>query len=170
MKIIAISDFKKCKDPFQITRLFEMGLDRFHVKEDLNELKVFLEGMDKKYLDQISYHGDGRMMQVESHGKFDFSKSESCHAIVEVLKSDKEYCFLSPIYDSISKKGYQSSFDFKELNEGLRFTRKANVFALGGITNDNLQEAIQLGFDGVAIKGFLWDLGNDPVEQFAKLI
>ena len=32
------------------------------------------------------------------------------------------------------------------------------------------QGAIQLGFDGVAVKGFLWGMGNNPIEQFAKLI
>ena len=43
--------------------------------------------------------------------------SVSCHSIEEILqwKPKADYCFLSPVFDSISKQGYRSGFAMNEL-------------------------------------------------------
>lgn len=170
MKIIAISDFNICNDPIQIANLFELGLYKYHIKEEKEQVIAFLEGLDVKYWDRLSFHGDGRDLKLNSHGRsMKFSTSESCHSLKELDSSQKEYCFLSPIFNSISKKGYLAKFDFSVLKKALEIERKTEVIALGGINDQNFNKAIQLGFDGVALKGFLWNMGRSPLEQFEKI-
>jgi phosphoribosylanthranilate isomerase len=82
----------------------------------------------------------------------------SCHSFeeVEALELEKEYCFLSPIYDSISKKGYKAKFDTETLKEFLKKERQIKVIALGGVTAENYTEIIETGFDGGAFLGSIW--------------
>ena len=83
---------------------------------------------------------------------------QSCHSFadVEAIDENEDYCFLSPIFDSISKKGYSANFDNQELKEFLKKDRKTKVIALGGLTEENYLEVIQLGFDGGAFLGSVW--------------
>lgn len=99
-------------------------------------------------------------LSAEAQQKTIFHESgkQSCHSFDEVIKIDGkvEYCFLSPIFDSISKEGYQSNFDKLELKEFLRKDRKIKVIALGGLTEVNYTEILELGFDGGAFLGSVW--------------
>ena len=83
----------------------------------------------------------------------------SCHSIEEVKNStDVDYCFLSPIYDSISKKGYTSHFSAEILTNACRegiITER--VFALGGITPELLPQLQEWGFGGAVMLGYLWE-------------
>jgi thiamine-phosphate pyrophosphorylase len=170
MKIIAISDFEQCNDPSQVMALFEMGLYRFHIKESQADFQAFIKGIDEKYLSRISFHGDGRASNVESHGKaFAFAKSESCHTIEELNLSVKQYCFLSPIFDSISKKAYPSRFTLSQLENELNVKRASKVFALGGVDNNNIKAIEDIGFHGAAVRGYLWSQGVNSIKQFEKL-
>lgn len=82
----------------------------------------------------------------------------SCHSFeeVEALEKEKIYCFLSPIFDSISKKGYKANFDTETLKAFLKKERQIKVIALGGLTEGNYNEIIELGFDGGAFLGSIW--------------
>ena len=88
----------------------------------------------------------------------------SCHSFKEVLELEGvlDYCFLSPVFDSISKQGYKANFDKEELKEFLKKERKIKVVALGGITEENYSEVIKLGFDGVAFLGGVWNKITHP--------
>lgn len=90
---------------------------------------------------------------------FKFSTSVSCHSFEEVLEIEGkvEYCFLSPIFDSISKEGYRSNFDREELKEFLKKERATKVIALGGLTETNYVEVLTLGFDGGGFLGSVWN-------------
>eukprot|EP00955_Chlamydomonas_euryale_P105067 365611-Chlamydomonas_euryale.AAC.10 len=69
---------------------------------------------------------------------------------------DLNYAFLSPIYDSISKKGYSAAgFDPVELSLALSGC-KTPLVALGGITAERVGAAADAGFDGVAVLGAVW--------------
>tara|TARA_B100000809_G_scaffold266412_1_gene329022 strand:- start:2469 stop:2924 length:456 start_codon:yes stop_codon:yes gene_type:complete len=82
----------------------------------------------------------------------------SCHSFeeVEILDTKKEYCFLSPIFDSISKKGYKANFDTETLKAFLKKERQIKVIALGGLTEKNYSKVLELGFDGGAFLGSIW--------------
>ena len=93
-----------------------------------------------------------------------FSLSRSCHSIEEVEKCQNnfDYVFLSPIFDSISKQGYKAAFSKEELADAkARGILSKNVYALGGVTFDKLQDVERLGFHGAALLGGFW--GNRKI-------
>lgn len=83
----------------------------------------------------------------------------SCHSLEEVTqrKRQMDYVFLSPIFDSISKQGYQSAFSDDTLRlaaaEGI-IDRK--VVALGGVTHSLIPLLKEYGFGGAAMLGDIW--------------
>lgn len=87
--------------------------------------------------------------------------SVSCHSIEQVKewKERASYVFLSPIFDSISKKGYKSAFSFNELKKYFNDKILDNkVVALGGVTKDNIKELENIGFSSCALLSDLWQL------------
>ncbi len=85
--------------------------------------------------------------------------SRSLHTIDEVacLKNGYSFVSLSPIFDSISKQGYNSAFTPGQLSAA-----KSNgiidekVFALGGVTFALLPTVQAMGFGGAMILGDAW--------------
>ena len=68
-----------------------------------------------------------------------------------------DYLFLSPIFDSISKQGYQSAYTTEELQQAAtQGILSEKTYALGGISLTNLPTLRRLGFQGAAILGDLW--------------
>jgi len=88
-----------------------------------------------------------------------FTLSRSCHSLQELEQYSEgfDYLFLSPIFDSISKQGYRSAFSTSELRiaESQGFLTD-KVYALGGVTPDNLEKVERLGFGGAAMLGAFW--------------
>lgn len=87
------------------------------------------------------------------------SRTHSCHSFEEVLryKEESDYLFLSPIFDSISKRGYRSAFSHEELQRAADTGIIDNrVVALGGVTYDKIAYLESLHFGGVAMSGALW--------------
>ena len=85
---------------------------------------------------------------------------------------------MSPIYDSISKVNYYSTYTAEELREAQRAKIiDSKVMALGGINEDNLLEIKDFGFGGAVVLGDLWnkfDACQDQnylavIEHFKKL-
>lgn len=97
------------------------------------------------------------------------SLSASCHSAAEVLASPAElsYVFLSPVFDSISKKGYTSGFDLTapEVREALGERR---VIALGGMTPERLKDVWQTGFYGAAFLGYVWE-DEEPAARWHEI-
>ena len=84
------------------------------------------------------------------------SRTRSCHTLEEVTKYKNEcdYLFLSPIFDSISKRGYRSKFSYEELlSASMHGIIDSKVVALGGVTADNIDYLRSLNFGGVAMLG-----------------
>ena len=86
--------------------------------------------------------------------------SISCHSIAELERCKHlpyAYMSLSPIFDSISKKGYKAAFSAAELEEArLRGIIDQRVMALGGVTFDKINEVKRMGFGGAMILGDAW--------------
>lgn len=86
------------------------------------------------------------------------TRTRSCHSFDEVVKYKEEcdYLFLSPIFDSISKRGYLSKFSHNELlNASIRGIIDDKVVALGGVTPDKISYLKSLHFGGAAMLGAL---------------
>lgn len=77
------------------------------------------------------------------------------------------YVFLSPVFNSISKLGYKSSFNEDSLQKMIAKS-SYQVVALGGVDEDNIEKAHRLGFYGVALLGSVWKT-NNPVEKFKRI-
>lgn len=87
------------------------------------------------------------------------SLSRSCHSLNEVMhyKDAYNYVFLSPILDSISKKGYTSNFSLSTLQEAANMSLiNEKVIALGGIQFKHFSLLKELGFGGAALLGEIW--------------
>ena len=81
--------------------------------------------------------------------------SRSCHSIKEVADAGKyEYVTLSPVFDSISKQGYNAAISFADF---ARMRPPTKVIALGGVTPDRFAMLHDAGFAGAAMLGYIWE-------------
>lgn len=78
--------------------------------------------------------------------------SRSLHHIDEIGASDYDYAFLSPIFPSISKPGYSPILSTDEIKR----TVNGKICALGGVTEERLEEVERMGFGGAAFLGNVW--------------
>jgi thiamine-phosphate pyrophosphorylase len=187
-KIIVITPEKSQLKEFElITLLFESGLQLLHVRKPQAtkiELRSYLTQIPKKFYKKIVIHSHYKLAQefnlkgVHLTEKVRKTKrinptlkiiSTSFHTTADVLKSRRkyEYVFLSPVFDSISKKGYKSNFDLEELNPFLK--RRKNIIALGGINIKNIETVKQVGFSSVAVLGAVWQSKN-PMKSYKELV
>ncbi|QQT26249.1 thiamine phosphate synthase [Sphingobacterium spiritivorum] len=101
----------------------------------------------------------------------DLILSASTHHVDEFnsLDADIAYAFISPVYPSISKEGYQATADFKIHNIQHRTNFNSRMIALGGITEYNISELKTLGYDDVAMCGYIWKHQN-PLSAAEKCL
>lgn len=88
-------------------------------------------------------------------------KTRSCHSFEEIekYKTEYDYLFLSPIFDSISKVGYKSGFTKEELlKASISGIIDHKVIALGGITLDMMPYFRELNFGGIAMIGGIYNI------------
>ena len=153
-----------------IENLFKKAeIDFLHVRKPSfseKELALFLEKFDENILKHIKIHDHFQLVKCFNIGgvhlnsrnpecRFDVnSLSISLHQPIWPENPERfDYMFLSPIYDSISKKGYKSAFDLEKLSPLIKGKR---IIALGGVSPDKFRELQQAGFLGAAMSGFLW--------------
>jgi thiamine monophosphate synthase len=103
------------------------------------------------------------------------SISRSCHSLEEVAanKDRCNYVTLSPVFDSISKAGYNAGFSYHALKDASENgIIDSKVVALGGITSSNISSALALGFGGVAVLGTVWNRATleDAIMELENLI
>ncbi|MBI2281914.1 MAG: thiamine phosphate synthase [Bacteroidetes bacterium] len=151
MKILISYPIKLNNEVALINELMTSGeWDLFHLRKpnySSNELLELWNKLDNDVRKKTVLHQDFK---------------GSCHSFEEVEAIDGQlpYCFLSPIFDSISKQGYQAKFDKNELKAFLKKKRTIKVIGLGGVTAENYTELLELGFDGGAFLGSVWGKYN----------
>ena len=105
------------------------------------------------YYDLGGVHLNARNKEIPLNAK---AVSKSCHSLVELENiHDFDYVTLSPVFNSISKQGYNALFNFEELKTVLK--KRQNVVALGGVTPDKIPFLKNLGFFGAAMLGYFWN-------------
>lgn len=193
MRLIVITSSKIMQEESELlVRLFEEGLECLHLRKPDSteeETERLLISIPEEYHGRIVLHDHFRLAEKYGVGGLHVNRrnpnvedslrtdgrtvSRSCHSLDE-LKEERErydYCFLSPIFDSISKCGYRSAYSGQELKqaseEGLL---DGNVIALGGIRAENIGEVASYGFGGVAVLGDLWNRKEeDLIRHFRQL-
>ena len=177
MKIVLITppDFFVEEDKI-LTTLFEEGLDVLHLRKP-NTAPMYSERLltliPKQYHNRIVTHDHFylkeefglkgiHLNQRNPDVPLDYKGhvSYSCHSLEEVKqkKAYFNYVFMSPVFDSISKKNYLSNFSPEILKKAShdKIIDK-QVIALGGITAENISMLKAYGFGGVAILGDIWN-------------
>jgi thiamine-phosphate pyrophosphorylase len=100
-------------------------------------------------------------------------RSRAVHDLATLKGSLESYhrLLVSPVFPSFSKPGYGPSEKLPDagLRAALALPRRAEVIALGGIDVSRIAACRELGFDGVAVLGAMWQ-ADDPVLAFEQLI
>ena len=123
----------------------EFGINRLHFSEQARR------EIDEEKLQRIADVGFNLSTSV--HELESFNKLPACFT----------YAFLSPVFDSISKEGYKSvNFDLSQRRKDIQ------LIGLGGITKDNYKKVFEMGFDGVALLGGIWNQPN-PLEIITNI-
>ena len=91
------------------------------------------------------------------HGKKS-TFSTSCHSINEAEECLSNYCYISPLYPSITKVDYKNDDLLKDIKSLPRVPE--NWVALGGIDIECLPELKALGFKTIAVLGAVWNNEN----------
>lgn len=188
MILLLISDPDKIEGENElVNKLFECGLDFYHLRKpnySKDEMEAFLKQINPKFIRKTLLHSHHDLVKKYNIGGFHFPSAflqnennlkeliheakkrklrtgTSAHSLQEAANlRGFDYYFLSPVFDSISKEGYKSSFDFKELKSFLKNSASEKnhpeAIALGGIDEDNIDVVKDMKFKGVALLGSIW--------------
>lgn len=187
--VITSPDFVPGEATF-IDLLFRCGMDLLHLRKpdaSVEDCRRLLNEIPREWhnrivthdyfqlADEFSLYGVhlNRRNPVPPTG-FRGSISRSCHSLDEVMENKPQcnYVFLSPVFNSISKEGYESAFSDETLKQAAGCGIIDNkVVALGGISCGSLPQVRAWGFGGAAFLGDIWQRkDSDDVEEYLKNI
>ena len=173
--IVITTDILFNREAFILNKLFEKGMSHLHLRKPLatkSEMESLLMQIKKEYYNRIVLHDHFELVQsfplkgvhlnkrnpIHPNVKLS-SVSCSCHSLEDVQSAmeNHDYLFLSPIFDSISKSGYEHAFTSEQLMEAKsQGLINEKVIALGGIDERTIPLAAGYDFGGVAVLGALW--------------
>lgn len=196
---VLTSNNKLANENLVINALFKNGLQHLHLRKKTwfkKELINFIETINPKWHSKIVLHTHPQLVFNFDLKGFHFNKSYpyneqmalqlkeagktlsvSSHSICDMSEYSLEvdYQFVSPIYPSSSKQNANKLMDHTKLKNYLVLKPKSKFIALSGIVPNNIANTFNLGFDGVAVLGYLWnDFEKDKninnlIERFIKL-
>lgn len=152
-----------------ITRLLDAGVNYVHIRKpgwDENKVRNLLLQIPQQFRSRLTLHDYYNLAQEGLVGGIhlnsrnfsafigDFRVSRSCHSLDETeLFRNLDYVTLSPIFDSISKPGYNSAFNLELIKPELEGKR---IIALGGVDCNKFAQLKDVGFEGAALLGAVW--------------
>ncbi|AWG20408.1 thiamine phosphate synthase [Flavobacterium faecale] len=173
-----------------IHALFEAGMQLFHIrKPDFSEeeMNVFIAAIGLEYHSKLVLHSHHHIAdshsikrihfpeklrsettstELRAYKSRGFTLSTSTHNIEDfnLLDSNFDYAFLSPVFESISKENYNPKGNlFEEIKNRSNFNTQ--LIGLGGIEFSNIEKTLEAGFNDVALLGTIWT-SNQPIEKF----
>lgn len=196
MQLVVLSDAHPFENEHDIINsLFEAGVACFHLRKPFSNaetLDKMIRQLHPAYLRRIVLHGHYHLAFRFGLGGIHFSEAErvkmqnpAWSEVVQKAKADHmtmstsvhskeilaqihpqfDYVFFSPVFDSISKPGYKPSVDMSIKN--VQITPK--VIGLGGVNASNILKLKQMGYDGAAVLGAIWQKPEKAVENFIKI-
>lgn len=177
----------------RIHHFFKNGLKTLHVRKpdfSKEEFIEYIEQIDKKFHPNLMIHQypelvkqfdlKGISFTEKTKGRYDEFKnlakvkSWSVHGIGELKEVPEgvDYVFLSPVFPSISKQGYERRWKLEEFADYLknRKEKRFDLIALGGISSENFKTALDLGFDDVAMLGSVWENAEFEINDIKNLM
>jgi thiamine-phosphate pyrophosphorylase len=195
--VISSTEISSSQEIEMMKKLFAEGLETFHLRRpmyDYKKMRDYLTRIPEEFHNKIVIHSHPKLalkfnlkgVHVTSKvrkSKFKFwylkrfviskkrqlTVSTSLHHMSHLDQVDPifNYVFLSPIFDSISKKDYQSGFNEFTLKKALEKT-KYSVYALGGVELNNIDKVKEFGFEGFALVGAIWT-SKTPMEDYRAI-
>lgn len=190
MLIVLTSEQEITNEATLLNQLFTNGLEVLHLRKPsftVDGYRELLKGIDKKFYKRIMIHEhhelcvefELRGVHIQEQPRIDlgnqlktyvstlmsneFKVSSSFHE-PEVLNDcsvDFDYYLLSPVFSSISKKGYEGrGFDVNGINK--------DIVGMGGVNKTTIPEVFKLGYAGIGILGGIWNTEN-PIESFKEI-
>jgi thiamine-phosphate pyrophosphorylase len=176
-----------------LNALFEEGLELLHLRKkgySEQETGEFIEKINPAYYSRISLHyhhalafryGIKRLHFIESERRRqaqanliglkaqDMVLSTSIHSIEAYLELSPafKYALLGPVFNSISKENYPSVLEGRAVTPHLR--NDVKLVAIGGITGQTLVTAHEMGFNGAAVLGDLWQEPELAMDKFRAI-
>lgn len=171
-----------------INQLFHEGLDLLHIRKPMmsrEEIENFVHGIHEEFYPKLVLHVNDDQGKGHHISRFHFSEanrlkgdhkacaggnilSTSVHDIqvFNALGKEWEYAFISPVFPSISKKGYgEKSTVLEDIK--YRNNHDVQLIALGGINEHNISRVFANGADGAALLGAVWE-SDEPADTFRK--
>ncbi|MDR1847011.1 MAG: thiamine phosphate synthase [Bacteroidales bacterium] len=156
--------------------LKEGGFDYFHIRKPsfkAEQLKQYLSLFPQDIRERLTLHDYYELAEEmriggininKRHTDYDYNLwngrlSVSCHSIESLERAGEraDYLLLSPVFDSVSKSGYKSTFTLGELQKAKEQSIiNDRVIAMGGVKRERLEVIKALGFGGAAMLGSLW--------------
>ncbi|PRD56126.1 thiamine phosphate synthase [Sphingobacterium gobiense] len=172
-----------------INALLERGLPLFHIRKyqfSDTEMMAYVNNIDSGYRQRLVLHSHFHLAnelgierlhfreedrEQNRHKAFmtGFTLSTSVHTIAAFnsLMAVWDYAFLSPIFPSISKKGYGVGYTVLD-DLSLRRNLQVRLVGLGGIDQRNYSQVMSAGADGVALLGAIWKTPA-PIQVFETI-
>jgi thiamine-phosphate pyrophosphorylase len=188
-----------------VQELLHCGLETFHLRKPTfskEEMKNWLEQLEDSDRRCVVLHSHWALADefqlkgihigatawqqlplTEQQAWLDYAKrkqltfSSSVHNQEEInrLPGGLDYVWLSPIYESISKQAYSSTYSqvqFDQWVKELKEKKQTKVYALGGVTAQHAADLAPRGFDGMVVLGSVWSTikGIEDKEQVKQRI
>ena len=173
-----------------IRRLFAAGLGRLHLRKpswSSRDHTDFLDAIPDIFWPRIVFYAYPEIVLARGLGGFHLKTGESTprnwpeqrpvssssHSYDELMEGPRrrQYSVLGPVFPSISKKNqvpHRTHREFEVILQRWRSEGGCPVYALGGVTPETATIAREIGFDGVAFIGCVWESEN-PVKTFLDL-
>lgn len=198
MKIIIISPPSRIKgEPEVVTEMFKQGLMYFHLKKPGFSEDVmidYLKRIPEEFHPRIFIHNNyslvtkfnlagihlnkksrkpGWYQQLRlaylRYKRKDIKVTASYSKLANLYFDPPiyEYAFLSPIFESLSEGKYHPAFKERGLMEALQKSKNP-IIAYGGVEMDKIEKVIDLGFQGMALLGVVWN-DSHPLAAFQEI-
>jgi thiamine-phosphate pyrophosphorylase len=177
-------------EPRLLTELLAAGLERLHLRKpgwSARQVEKLIQALPPPFWARLVLHGHPGLVRRYELGGLHLTASQraaarrrphlqpgqtlstSFHSLAEISQHRRryDYVFLSPMFDSLSKAGYASKFDLPTVQAFLqklasRPGYRPAVLALGGLDYQTIPLARQVGFEGVAVLGTIWQSASPP--------
>lgn len=190
MLIVLTSDQEVEHEISLIHQLFKEGLEILHIRKSdysKDDVRQFIQQIDPEYHSKLVVHKHHELcteftlkgIHLKEQYRIDFEEnvidylntfsskgytvSTSFHNLetLNAYTTIFDYCFLSPVFSSISKQGYEGrKFDVSHSSK--------KIIALGGIQTDTVETTFDLGYQGVGILGAIWQ-SKTPIANFKEI-
>ncbi|RZF62092.1 thiamine phosphate synthase [Sphingobacterium corticibacterium] len=169
-----------------VNTLLERGLSLFHIRKYQltdTEMVAYVNDINRDYRKQLVLHShfhlanelgierlhvreEDRKQHKQRAFTTGFTLSTSVHAITtfNTLDTIWDYAFLSPVFPSISKKGYGITHTVLD-DLRLHCNPHVRLVGLGGIDEQNYRQVFTAGADAIALLGAIWN-SPQPIQIF----